>query len=64
MAVCRTHAVVVLSDVHEHWFPRVSRTTVRSLIPSKGRQPWAPHHQDGVRDYVYVRHRMRAVDKG
>lgn len=35
MAVCRTHAVVVLPDVHAHWFPRVSRATVHSLVLSK-----------------------------
>ena len=35
MTECRAHAVIIVPDVHEHWFPRVSRATVRPLVQSK-----------------------------
>ena len=35
MTECRAHAVIILPDVHEHWFPRVSRTTVPAPVLSK-----------------------------
>ena len=31
----RAHAVIILPDVHEHWFPRASRTTVPAPVLSK-----------------------------
>ena len=31
----RAHAVIILPDVHEHWFPRASRTTVPATVLSK-----------------------------
>ena len=35
MTECRAHAVIILPDVHEHWFPRASRTTVPAPVLSK-----------------------------
>ena len=32
MAECRASTVVILPDVCENWFPRVSRATVRALV--------------------------------
>ena len=31
----RTHAVIILPEVHEHWFPRASHTTVPAPALSK-----------------------------
>lgn len=61
MSACRPHPVIVLLGEHEHWFPRVSRATVRTPVLSKAASFGYPHHQDGVRDYGYVRHGMRSV---
>ena len=55
MAECRAHAVIILPDVHEHWFPRASRMNVPALVLSKAGSFGYPHHQNGVRNDVYVR---------
>lgn len=62
MGECRASAVIVLPDGCEYWFPRVSRATVRAFVLPQPGSFGYPHHQDGVRDYVYVRHRMSAVE--
>ena len=50
MAECRAQAVLVLPDVREYWFPRVSCATVRTLVlPPAGRFGY-PHDQVGVRE--------------
>ena len=62
MAECKAHAVVVVPDAHEYWFPRLSQHTVRAVaIPRSGSFVF-PHHKDGLRDFVYARHGMRAVE--
>ena len=35
MTECRAHALIILPDVHKHWFPRASRTTVPAPVLSK-----------------------------
>ena len=62
LAECRAHAVIVIPDVHDYWLPRVGRATVKSLAVSRRGSLGYPHHQDGVREYVYPRHGMRAVE--
>ena len=62
LAECRAHAVIVVPDVREYWFPQVSCATVRTLALPKAGSFGFPHHRDGVRDYVYVPHGMRAVE--
>ena len=65
MAEYRAHDVITLPDVHEHWFLWASRTTVPAPVLSKaGSFGWVHHHQDGVRDYVYVRHGVRTAEVG
>lgn len=62
MSECSARAVEVLPDVHEYWAPRVRRATVRELaLPSRGTFGF-PHHKDGVREFVYARHGMRAIE--
>ena len=62
MAECRASTVIVMPDVREHWFPRVHRATVRSLAIPKTGSFGFPHHQDGVRDHVFMRYGIRAVE--
>ena len=62
MAECRARAVIVIPNVREHWFPRVHRATVRSLAIPKIGSFGFPHHQDGVRDHVFIRYGMRAAE--
>ena len=62
LAECRAHVVIFVPDVLEYWFPQVSCATVRTLALPKSGSFGSPHHQDGVRDYVYVRHGMRGVE--
>ena len=64
MVECRAHAVIVLPDEHEHWFPRISRATVCAPVLPKAASLGHPHHQDGVRDYGYVCHGMHLVEVG
>ena len=61
-AECRAHAVRIIPDVRDHWYPRVHHATVRSLAIPKIGSFGFPHHQDGVRDDVFVRYGMRAVE--
>lgn len=62
MAECKAHAVVIISDVRDHWFQRVQRATARSLgLPNIDSFGFL-HHQGGVRDHVYVRYGMRAAE--
>ena len=62
LADCKAHAVVILPDVHGYWFPRVRCATVREYaLPQRGSFGY-PHHQDGVREFVFAKHRMRAVE--
>ena len=35
MTECRAHAVIILPEVQEHWFPRASRTTMPAPVLSK-----------------------------
>ena len=61
MAECGARAVIVIPDVKEHRFPRVHRAAVCSLaIPKIG--SFGFPHQDGVRDHVFVRYGIRAVE--
>ena len=62
LAEWRAHTVIVVPDVRNYWFPQVICATVRTLaLPMAGNFGF-PHHQDDVRDYIYVRHGMRAVE--
>lgn len=62
LAECGAHAVVVLPDTPGYWFPRVRAAAVRSIqIPRVGSFGY-PHHVDGVRDYIYHKYSMRAVE--
>ena len=61
MAECGARAVIVIPDVKEHRFPRVHRAAVCSLaIPKIG--SFGFPHQDGVRDHVFMRYGIRAVE--
>ena len=42
MAERRAHAVIILPDVHEHWFPQASGTTVPAPVLSKAGSFWYP----------------------
>lgn len=62
LAECRSHAVVLLPNVHAYWSPRVHHAAVRELpLPRIGSFAY-PHHRDGLRDYVYLKHDMKAVE--
>jgi len=62
MADCGAHAAVVLPDLHEYWALRVRRATVREVALSPTGIFGFPHHRNGVREFVYGRHGMRAVE--
>ena len=64
MTECREHVVIIFPDVHEHWFPRASRMNVPALVLSKAGSFGYPHHQNGVRNDVYVRPGVRAAGVG
>ena len=62
LADCHARAVVVLPDLNEYWAPRVTHAAVKELkLPQTGTFSF-PHHRDGVREFVYARHGMRAVE--
>ena len=45
LAECRSHAVIVVPDVREYWFPQVSCATVRTLaLPNAGSSE-SPHYR-------------------
>lgn len=63
LAECRAHAVIIIPDTRDHWYPLLAQGTVRSMqVSYPGQQGifvW-PHHRDGLRPYIYVRWGMRA----
>ena len=62
MAECKAHAVIDIPDVWDHWFPRVLKATARSLETPQIGSFGFPHYQNGVRNHVFVRYGMRAVN--
>ena len=61
----RAHAVVVLPDMREHWFPRISRATVGAIVQLKAAASGTPTtNQHKERDDANVRHGMRTVETG
>ena len=62
MADYGAHAVIVLPNLREDWGPRVGRATVRALALSPTDTLGSPQRRDGVREFGYARHGLRAVE--